>query len=198
MGVDDDDTELGRNRQRDQLERIVASDEHDSAQQARRGVVRMGCSRGGALAFEGARNQLTPRQATAEELVDRHRTGDAAGCGAAESTRQRHLLVQPQANTHPSPWSLVLAAGRWPLILEAAEHVGRRDADHVPRRIRGQGVPRTGHRNDLHTGLVVQLGLHQVARLLEGQPEDVEPGSEIRDGGRREHAHTRGHRLRTC
>ena len=176
---DGDAQRLGH-RQREQFQRVIAPNQHQAARHAGRDVVGVDAARDRALALQGAGDELAPVERPAEQLADREGPRDAAGGRTAQPACQRHALFEPEPD-----------AGR-PFAGRAGveEPQGRRggDAHDVAGRVGRQSVRVPANAGDLDPGPVGPLRVHQVARLLQGQPEHVEAGPEVRQGRRSEDA----------
>ena len=115
--VHDADMKILGQRQRDDIERLIASYQHDAAHHAGRDVIGVRRPGRGPLAFHRARHDVTLRQRPAQQLVHGNSAGRAARARAAEPARKRHLFVQPQ------PHALTGA--------RAPQHIGRGAPDDV-------------------------------------------------------------------
>ena len=134
----------------------------------------MRCARRGALPFHRAQHDVALRKRPAKELVHGHRAGGAAGAGAAEPARQRHLFVQPQTQSLRAPARRsTSAAARLATFFIA---------------VAAQRSAIAGDLDDFDAGCVGQLGLEHVAWAAQGQTEHIETWPEIGNSGRCEHA----------
>ncbi len=171
MRTKDGHAEAGGNGKANDIEGVRQSNQDQPSEETSSGIVRVACPRDDSLAFESGRENVLGIEGQSKQVRDRERRRDRRRGATSHPACERKSLSERE------PQSVRLSPAG------AIEDRSRRDGRRILVRISRQAAIVSFNLDDRESGLFHELHRHRIARRLEGKTEDIEPASDVGDGG---------------